>query len=70
MVFFSSDNAIKQGTPPLLCGKVSRDVKQEAEKLTCNPHVKKLRLFSECLSVSIIEIISGHCLFRQNKSPQ
>ncbi|KAM7328618.1 hypothetical protein ACRRTK_012710 [Alexandromys fortis] len=44
------DNAIKQGTPPLLCGKVSRDVKQEAEKLTCNPHVKKLRLFSECLS--------------------
>ncbi|KAK7820829.1 hypothetical protein U0070_024787, partial [Myodes glareolus] len=46
----NTDNAIKQGTPPLLCGKVSRDVKQEAEKLTCNPHVKKLRLFSECLS--------------------
>ncbi|XP_041529661.1 WD repeat-containing protein 17 isoform X1 [Microtus oregoni] len=46
----NTDNAIKQGSPPLLCGKVSRDVKQEAEKLTCNPHVKKLRLFSECLS--------------------
>ncbi|CAO2612145.1 WD repeat-containing protein 17 [Lemmus lemmus] len=46
----NTDSAIKQGTPPLLCGKVSRDVKQEVEKLTCNPHVKKLRLFSECLS--------------------
>ncbi|XP_034375964.1 WD repeat-containing protein 17 isoform X7 [Arvicanthis niloticus] len=46
----NTDNAIQQDSPPLLCGKVSRDIKQEVEKLTCNPRVKKLRLFSECLS--------------------
>ncbi|GAB1293164.1 WD repeat domain 17 [Apodemus speciosus] len=44
------DNAIRQDSPPRLCGKVSRDIKQEVEKPTCNPRVKKLRLFSECLS--------------------
>lgn len=48
------DGAIEHGTPPLLCGKVSRDIKQEIEKLTGNPRMKKLRWFSECLSVSII----------------
>ncbi|XP_051025565.1 WD repeat-containing protein 17 [Acomys russatus] len=46
----NTDNAIDHGIPPLLCGKVSRDIKQEVEKLTCNPRAKKLRLFSECLS--------------------
>ncbi|CAK7295669.1 WD repeat-containing protein 17 [Vulpes lagopus] len=44
------DHAIEQGTPPLLCGKVSRDIKHEIEKLTGNPRAKKLRWFSECLS--------------------
>jgi hypothetical protein len=51
---FSSDFAVEQGAPPLLCGKVSRNIKQEIEKLTGNPRVKKLRWFSECLSVSIV----------------
>ncbi|ERE89596.1 WD repeat-containing protein 17-like isoform 2 [Cricetulus griseus] len=46
----NTDNAVKEGSPPLLCGKVSRDIKQEVENLMCNPRVKKLRLFSECLS--------------------
>ncbi|XP_032774664.1 WD repeat-containing protein 17 [Rattus rattus] len=46
----NTDNAIEQASPPLLCGKASKDIKQEVEKLTCNPRVKKLRLFSECLS--------------------
>ncbi|XP_046947726.1 WD repeat-containing protein 17 isoform X5 [Lynx rufus] len=44
------DHAVEQGTPPLLCGKVSRDIKHEIEKLTGNPRAKKLRWFSECLS--------------------
>ncbi|XP_036084590.1 WD repeat-containing protein 17 isoform X4 [Rousettus aegyptiacus] len=46
----NSDYVIQQGTPPLLCGKMSRDIKQEIEKLTGNPQVKRLRWFSECLS--------------------
>ncbi|XP_047628239.1 WD repeat-containing protein 17 isoform X6 [Phacochoerus africanus] len=46
----NTDGAIEHGTPPLLCGKVSRDIKQEIEKLTGNPRMKKLRWFSECLS--------------------
>ncbi|XP_004406527.1 PREDICTED: WD repeat-containing protein 17 isoform X1 [Odobenus rosmarus divergens] len=46
----NTDHAIAQGTPPLLCGKVSRDIKHEIEKLTGNPRAKKLRWFSECLS--------------------
>ncbi|XP_012879240.1 PREDICTED: WD repeat-containing protein 17 [Dipodomys ordii] len=46
----NTDHALEQGTPPLLCGKVSRDIKQEIEKLTGNPRAKKLRWFSECLS--------------------
>lgn len=49
----SPDYAILPGTPPVLCGKVSRDIKQEIEKLAGDPRVKKLRWFSECLSVSI-----------------
>ncbi|XP_028336962.1 WD repeat-containing protein 17 isoform X1 [Physeter macrocephalus] len=46
----NADCAVEQGMPPLLCGKVSRDIKQEIEKLSGNPRVKKLRWFSECLS--------------------
>nr|XP_055189760.1 WD repeat-containing protein 17 isoform X4 [Nyctereutes procyonoides] len=46
----NTDHAIEQGTPPLLCGKVSRDIKHKIEKLTGNPRAKKLRWFSECLS--------------------
>ncbi|XP_039176577.1 WD repeat-containing protein 17 isoform X1 [Crotalus tigris] len=44
------DRAVEIGAPPLLCGKVSRDIKQEIEKLNSNPRGKKLRWFSECLS--------------------
>ncbi|XP_032154589.1 WD repeat-containing protein 17 isoform X6 [Sapajus apella] len=46
----NTDYAIEAGTPPLLCGKVSRDIRQEIEKLTGNSRMKKLRWFSECLS--------------------
>ncbi|XP_039073152.1 WD repeat-containing protein 17 isoform X2 [Hyaena hyaena] len=46
----NTDQAVEQGTPPLLCGKVSRDIKHEIEKLTGNPRAKKLRWFSECFS--------------------
>ncbi|KAJ8271777.1 hypothetical protein COCON_G00106360 [Conger conger] len=38
------------GAPPLLCGKVSRDIKQELDKLSSDVRVKKLRWFSECFS--------------------
>ncbi|NXD17484.1 WDR17 protein, partial [Nothocercus nigrocapillus] len=44
------DRAVESGAPPLLCGKVSRDIKQEVEKLTGSPRGKKLRWFSECFS--------------------
>ncbi|KAF4026085.1 hypothetical protein G4228_018257 [Cervus hanglu yarkandensis] len=50
------DSAIEPGAPPLLCGKVSRDIKQEIEKLSGNLHVKKLRWFSECLSSEAQEL--------------
>ncbi|XP_027624259.1 WD repeat-containing protein 17 isoform X3 [Tupaia chinensis] len=46
----NTDYAIEQGAPPLLCGKVSRNIKQEVEKLAGDPRLKKLRWFSECLS--------------------
>uniref|UniRef100_A0A2K6S6R8 WD repeat domain 17 n=1 Tax=Saimiri boliviensis boliviensis TaxID=39432 RepID=A0A2K6S6R8_SAIBB len=46
----NTDYAIEPGTPPLLCGKASRDIRQEIEKLTGNSRMKKLRWFSECLS--------------------
>lgn len=64
----SPDYVIQQGTPPLLCGKMSRDIKQEIEKLTGNPQVKRLRWFSECLSVSIIGIKCEHFPFHHNES--
>ncbi|KAL4679298.1 hypothetical protein H8959_008948, partial [Pygathrix nigripes] len=32
----NTDYAVEPGTPPLLCGKVSRDIRQEIEKLTAN----------------------------------
>uniref|UniRef100_A0A8C5S7X5 Gem-associated protein 5 TPR domain-containing protein n=1 Tax=Laticauda laticaudata TaxID=8630 RepID=A0A8C5S7X5_LATLA len=44
------DCAVEIGAPPLLCGKASRDIKQEIEKLNSNPRGRKLRWFSECLS--------------------
>uniref|UniRef100_A0A8C6XLS3 WD repeat domain 17 n=1 Tax=Naja naja TaxID=35670 RepID=A0A8C6XLS3_NAJNA len=44
------DRAVEIGAPPLLCGKASRDIKQEIEKLNSNPRGRKLRWFSECLS--------------------
>ncbi|CAJ0947440.1 unnamed protein product [Ranitomeya imitator] len=46
----NTDRAMEPGAPPLLCGKVSRDIKQEVDKLTDNLRTKKLRWFSECLS--------------------
>ncbi|XP_073499829.1 WD repeat-containing protein 17 isoform X3 [Phyllobates terribilis] len=46
----NTDRAMEPGAPPLLCGKVSRDIKQEVDKLTGNMRSKKLRWFSECLS--------------------
>ncbi|NWH72080.1 WDR17 protein, partial [Piaya cayana] len=46
----NTDRAVESGAPPLLCGKVSREIKQEVEKLTGNPRGKKLRWFSECFS--------------------
>ncbi|XP_029434040.1 WD repeat-containing protein 17 isoform X3 [Rhinatrema bivittatum] len=46
----NTDRAMEPGAPPLLCGKVSRDIKQEVDKLTGNLRGKKLRWFSECLS--------------------
>ncbi|XP_036619353.1 WD repeat-containing protein 17 isoform X1 [Trichosurus vulpecula] len=46
----NTDRAMESGAPPLLCGKVSREIKQEVEKLTSNLRGRKLRWFSECLS--------------------
>ncbi|NXB05389.1 WDR17 protein, partial [Cnemophilus loriae] len=46
----NTDRAVESGAPPLLCGKVSRDMKQELEKLSGNPRGKKLRWFSEFFS--------------------
>ncbi|XP_069796992.1 WD repeat-containing protein 17 [Narcine bancroftii] len=46
----NTDRAMALGAPPLLCGKVSRDIKQELDKLTSNVRIKKLRWFSECFS--------------------
>lgn len=66
----SSDYAIEPGTPPLLCGKVSRDIRQEIEKLTANSQVKKLRWFSECFSVSITGIKCEYFPFSQHESLQ
>lgn len=40
------------GAPPLLCGKSSKDIKQELDKLSNDVRMKKLRWFSECFSVS------------------
>ncbi|NXO36731.1 WDR17 protein, partial [Locustella ochotensis] len=49
-VIGNTDRAVESGAPPLLCGKVSRDIKQELEKLSGNPRGKKLRWFSEYFS--------------------
>lgn len=52
MYFLSVDRAMVPGAHPLLCGKVSRDIKQELDKLSSDVRMKKLRWFSECFSVS------------------
>uniref|UniRef100_A0A3Q3KCR6 Gem-associated protein 5 TPR domain-containing protein n=1 Tax=Monopterus albus TaxID=43700 RepID=A0A3Q3KCR6_MONAL len=44
----NTDTAMVPGCPPLLCGKVSRDIKQELDKLSLDIKAKKLRWFSEC----------------------
>lgn len=51
------DRAVESGAPPLLCGKVSKDMKQELEKLSGKMESpgKKLRWFSEFFSVSILQ---------------
>lgn len=49
------DRAVESGAPPLLCGKVSRDIKQVVENTIGNPRGEKLRWFSECFSVSILQ---------------
>ncbi|XP_061535832.1 WD repeat-containing protein 17 isoform X1 [Phycodurus eques] len=46
----NTDKAMVPNSPPLLCGKVSRDIKQELEKLSSDTTAKKLRWFSECCS--------------------
>ncbi|XP_061131267.1 WD repeat-containing protein 17-like isoform X4 [Syngnathus typhle] len=46
----NTDKAMVPNSPPLLCGKVSRDIKQELEKLCSDITAKKLRWFSECCS--------------------
>ncbi|XP_031722902.1 WD repeat-containing protein 17 isoform X3 [Anarrhichthys ocellatus] len=46
----NTDTAMVPGSPPMLCGKVSRDIKQELDKLSSDIRVKKLRWFSECFS--------------------
>uniref|UniRef100_A0A4W6CYL3 WD repeat domain 17 n=1 Tax=Lates calcarifer TaxID=8187 RepID=A0A4W6CYL3_LATCA len=46
----NTDTAMVPGSPPLLCGKVSRDIKQEMDKLSIDIRAKKLRWFSECFS--------------------
>ncbi|CAB1327220.1 unnamed protein product [Coregonus sp. 'balchen'] len=44
------DRAMVPGATPLLCGKVSRDIKHELDKLSSEVRMKKLRWFSECFS--------------------
>ncbi|XP_013855536.1 WD repeat-containing protein 17 [Austrofundulus limnaeus] len=46
----NTDTAMVPGSPPLLCGKVSRDIKQELDKLSGDIRSKKLRWLSECFS--------------------
>ncbi|XP_076845608.1 WD repeat-containing protein 17 isoform X1 [Brachyhypopomus gauderio] len=47
----NTDRAMVPGTPPRLCGKVTRDIKQELDKLSASDaRRKKLRWFSECFS--------------------
>uniref|UniRef100_A0A3P8W9Z8 WD repeat domain 17 n=1 Tax=Cynoglossus semilaevis TaxID=244447 RepID=A0A3P8W9Z8_CYNSE len=46
----NTDTAMVPGSPPLLCGKVSRDIKQELDKLSADISSKRLRWFSECFS--------------------
>ena len=52
-----ADRAMVPGSPPLLCGKVSRDIKQELDKLTSEARLKKLRWFSDCFSVTALMLL-------------
>ncbi|XP_051992804.1 LOW QUALITY PROTEIN: WD repeat-containing protein 17-like [Xyrauchen texanus] len=72
----NTDRAMVPGAPPLLCGKVSRDIKQELDKLSSDVQMKKLRWFSECFSPpggshnlwDLVAIINGQddSLLQQN----
>ncbi|KAL8207288.1 UNVERIFIED_CONTAM: WD repeat-containing protein 17 [Gekko kuhli] len=55
-VIGNTDRGVEVGASPLLCGKVSRDIKQEIDKLTGNSREKKLRWFSECLTSKAQEL--------------
>ncbi|KAA0722184.1 WD repeat-containing protein 17 [Triplophysa tibetana] len=52
----NTDRAMVPGAPPLLCGKVSRDIKQELDKLSSDVRMKKLKWFSECFSSEAQEL--------------
>lgn len=56
-----ADTAMVPGSLPLLCGKVSRDIKQELDKLTLDIRAKKLRWFSECFLVTTFWMLIYHC---------
>ena len=58
-----TDRAMVPGSPPLLCGKVSRDIKQELDKLTSDARVKKLRWFSDCFSVTTLMLLNRMKLY-------
>uniref|UniRef100_A0A673XZX5 WD repeat domain 17 n=1 Tax=Salmo trutta TaxID=8032 RepID=A0A673XZX5_SALTR len=63
----NTDRAMVPGATPLLCGKVSRDIKQELDKLSSEVRMKKLRWFSECFSApggshnlwDLVSVING-----------
>lgn len=59
-VCVSADTAMVPASPPLLCGKVSRDIKQELDKLNFDIKAKKLRWFSECFSVTTLWMLLHH----------
>nr|XP_032812535.1 WD repeat-containing protein 17 isoform X1 [Petromyzon marinus] len=46
----NTERVMSPGAPPLLCGKASKDIRQEVEKLGGDAHAKKLRWFSEFFS--------------------
>uniref|UniRef100_A0A3P9N8S1 WD repeat domain 17 n=1 Tax=Poecilia reticulata TaxID=8081 RepID=A0A3P9N8S1_POERE len=52
----NTDAAMVPGSPPLLCGKVSRDIKQELDKLSGDGRSRKLRWFFESFSSEAQEL--------------